>query len=141
APSLRSNESYHVFISYSSMDSAWAHFFIERLESTQLGLRVCYHERDFLPGRTIIENMVDSIHSSQKILLVLSKDFVQSKWCILEANLSVFRNCIERKPVIPVMLEPCSTPLHLSHLTYLDANDTFAEGNPSSQDMFHKALL
>ncbi|XP_068927386.1 uncharacterized protein [Petaurus breviceps papuanus] len=122
-PLLKDNEAFHFFVSYSSLDSSWAHKFIRKLETDFSDLKICYHERDFLPGKNIIENMVDCIQQSQKMLLILSQDFVQSRWCLLEANLSVFRYCMERKPVIPIMLKPCQIPLHLNHLTYLDVND------------------
>uniref|UniRef100_A0A8C3B7B0 TIR domain-containing protein n=1 Tax=Cairina moschata TaxID=8855 RepID=A0A8C3B7B0_CAIMO len=71
--------------------------FIQSLETMIPNLKACYHERDFIPGKTIIENMVESIQGSQKIVLVLSPDFVQSRWCLLEANLSVFQDCLGRK--------------------------------------------
>ncbi|XP_007478146.2 uncharacterized protein LOC103098388 [Monodelphis domestica] len=131
---LKNNEAYHLFVSYSSLDSSWAHKFIEKLEADYSDLKICYHERDFLPGKNIIENMVDCIQQSQKMLLILSQDFVQSRWCLLEANLSVFRFCMERKPVIPIMLKPCQIPLHLNHLTYLDVSDI------SFYEKFIKAL-
>uniref|UniRef100_A0A667YR52 TIR domain-containing protein n=1 Tax=Myripristis murdjan TaxID=586833 RepID=A0A667YR52_9TELE len=118
-PTLREGELYHVFISYSSTDYRWTHSLINQLES--YGLQVCYHERDFVPGRT---NMSECIQESQKVLLVLSPEFVRSRWCLLEANMSLFRNCLERKPMLPVLLEPgLAVPLHLCHLTYLDARD------------------
>ncbi|XP_010769090.1 uncharacterized protein [Notothenia coriiceps] len=121
-PTLRDGECYHVFISYSSTDYQWTHRLIDQLEAC--GLQVCYHDRDFLPGRTVLENMSDCIQESQKVLLVLSPEFVRSRWCLLEANMSLFRDCLERKPIVPVLLEPgVSVPLHLCHLTYLEAND------------------
>ncbi|KAM9854203.1 uncharacterized protein ACBR49_002822 [Aulostomus maculatus] len=121
-PTLREGECYHVFISYSSTDYQWTHSLINKLESS--GLQVCYHERDFTPGRTVLENMSDCIQESQKVLLVLSPEFVRSRWCLLEANMSLFRDCLERKPMVPVLLEPgVSVPLHLCHLTYLEASD------------------
>ncbi|KAI9519660.1 hypothetical protein NQZ68_025798 [Dissostichus eleginoides] len=121
-PTLRDGECYHVFISYSSTDHQWTHCLIDQLEAC--GLQVCYHDRDFLPGRTVLENMSDCIQESQKVLLVLSPEFVRSRWCLLEANMSLFRDCLERKPIVPVLLEPgVSVPLHLCHLTYLEAND------------------
>ncbi|XP_049429880.1 uncharacterized protein LOC125887245 [Epinephelus fuscoguttatus] len=121
-PTLRDGECYHVFISYSSTDYQWTHSLINQLESC--GLQVCYHERDFTPGRTVLENMSDCIQESQKVLLVLSQEFVRSRWCLLEANMSLFRDCLERKPMVPVLLEPgVSVPLHLCHLTYLEASD------------------
>ncbi|XP_058501935.1 uncharacterized protein LOC131470249 [Solea solea] len=121
-PTLRDGECFHVFISYSSTDYQWTHAIINHLESC--GLHVCYHERDFTPGRTVLENMSECIQESQKVLLVLSPEFVRSRWCLLEANMSLFRDCLERKPIVPVLLQPgVSVPLHLCHLTYLEAND------------------
>ncbi|XP_045047497.1 uncharacterized protein [Desmodus rotundus] len=123
-PPLGPSERFHLFVSYSSMDATWTHGLIGRLEADHAGLRVCLHERDFTPGRNVLENMAECIHQSQKVLLVLSQDFVQSRWCLLEADLSLFGYCLERKPVIPVLLRPCQVPLHLSHLTYLEATDS-----------------
>uniref|UniRef100_A0A673AT83 TIR domain-containing protein n=1 Tax=Sphaeramia orbicularis TaxID=375764 RepID=A0A673AT83_9TELE len=121
-PTLRDSERYHVFLSYSSTDYQWTHSVIPQLESC--GLRICYNERDFLPGRTVLDNMSECIQESQKVLLVLSSEFVRSRWCLLEANMSLFRDCLERKPVVPVLLESgVSVPLHLCHLTYLEAKD------------------
>ncbi|XP_057693302.1 uncharacterized protein LOC130916530 [Corythoichthys intestinalis] len=121
-PPLRQGETFHVFISHSSTDYQWTHTLIEQLEVQ--GLHVCYHERDFTAGRTVLENMSECIQESQKVLLVLSSEFVRSRWCLLEANMSLFRDCLERKPLVPVLLEPGVTiPLHLCHLTYLEARD------------------
>ncbi|XP_056243101.1 uncharacterized protein LOC130176185 [Seriola aureovittata] len=121
-PTLRDGECYHVFISYSSTDHEWTHSIINQLEF--YGLQVCYHDRDFTPGRTVLENMSECIQESQKVLLVLSPEFVRSRWCLLEANMSLFRDCLERKPIVPVLLQPgVSVPPHLCHLTYLEATD------------------
>ncbi|XP_077452742.1 uncharacterized protein LOC144071464 isoform X2 [Stigmatopora argus] len=126
-PPLKPGEAFHVFISYSSTDYQWTHALIERLESA--GLRVCYHERDFTAGRTVLENMSECIQESQKVLLVLSSEFVRSRWCLLEANMSLFRDCLERKPLVPVLLDPgVCVPLHLCHLTYLEVRDPEFEG-------------
>uniref|UniRef100_A0A3B4WE87 TIR domain-containing protein n=1 Tax=Seriola lalandi dorsalis TaxID=1841481 RepID=A0A3B4WE87_SERLL len=121
-PKLRDGECYHVFVSYSSTDHQWTHSIINQLES--YGLQVCYHDRDFTPGRTVLENMSECIQESQKVLLVLSPEFVRSRWCLLEANMSLFRDCLERKPIVPVLMQPgVSVPPHLCHLTYLEATD------------------
>nr|XP_017513157.2 uncharacterized protein LOC108395407 isoform X2 [Manis javanica] len=123
-PPLRPGEKFHLFVSYSSVDAVWTHGLISRLEADLSGMKVCLHERDFTPGRNVLENMAECIQQSQKVLLMLSQDFVQSRWCLLEADLSLFGSCLERKPVIPVLLRPCQIPLHLSHLTYLNAADS-----------------
>lgn len=120
-PTLSEKEKYHVFISFSSLDTPWVLDLVDKLEAT--GLKLCYHGRDFVPGKLITENMVESIERSQKTLMVLSPDFVRSGWCLFEANLSLLKDCMERKPIVPVMLKPCPVPLHLNHLTYIEADD------------------
>ncbi|KAM5142304.1 uncharacterized protein ACMZJ9_016239 [Mantella aurantiaca] len=122
-PELGKGHKYHVFISYSSGDSNWVLSLIHQLERTFPDLKICFHERDFVPGKTIIDNMVECIQSSQKTVMVLSPDFVRSRWCLFEANLSMFQDCILHKDIIPIMLKPCPLPLHLSHLTYLETDD------------------
>uniref|UniRef100_A0A8C6UJ06 TIR domain-containing protein n=1 Tax=Neogobius melanostomus TaxID=47308 RepID=A0A8C6UJ06_9GOBI len=91
-PELSQRESYHVFCSYSNTDYDWTHALIQQLEDK--GLRVCDHERDFTAGRPILENMTESIEQSQKVMLVLSAEFLRSRWCLLEANMSMFRDCL-----------------------------------------------
>ncbi|XP_072308925.1 uncharacterized protein [Eucyclogobius newberryi] len=117
---LSQGEPYHVFCSYSSTDYQWTHPLIQHLED--MGLRVC-DENNFTPGRPILENMSESIQQSQKVLLILSAEFVRSHWCLLEANMSMFRDCLQRKPIVPVLLQrDLPIPLHLAHLTYLDVH-------------------
>ncbi|XP_072280223.1 uncharacterized protein [Pyxicephalus adspersus] len=124
-PALRKNEKYHVFISYSTKDSIWVSGLIHKLEAAISGLKICFHERDFVPGKTIIDNMVECIQSSQKTVMVLSPDFVQSSWCLFEANLTLFQDCMLKKAIVPILLKPCPIPLNLSHLTYLEGDDEY----------------
>ncbi|KAM9324973.1 uncharacterized protein PAF06_001087 [Gastrophryne carolinensis] len=122
-PELGKGQKYHVFISYSSGDSIWVFGLVHKLESSIPGLKICFHERDFIPGKTIIDNMIECIQSSQKTVMVLSPDFVRSRWCLFETNLSMFQDCMLHKSIVPIMLKPCPVPLHLSTLTYLEADD------------------
>ncbi|XP_056387187.1 uncharacterized protein LOC130282696 [Hyla sarda] len=122
-PTLKNGNKYHVFISYSSGDSVWVSGLISKLENTFPSLKICFHERDFVPGKTIIDNMVECIQRSQKTVMVLSPDFVRSRWCQFEAKLFIFQDCMLHKAIVPIMLRPCPVPLQLSHLTYLEADD------------------
>ncbi|KAM3932773.1 uncharacterized protein RB166_005814 [Leptodactylus fuscus] len=122
-PTLTENDTYHVFMSFSAADSAWVHRLIQKLEATFPSIKICTHDREFTAGKTIIENMTESIQSCQKIVMVLSPDFVRSRWCLFEANLSMFQDCMSHKVIVPVMLKPCPMPLYLSHLTYLEVED------------------
>ncbi|KAL8621535.1 hypothetical protein ACOMHN_026207 [Nucella lapillus] len=78
---------FDVFVSYCSQDLAWVR---ERLMPTLeegLGLRLCVHERDFVPGRHIVDNIVQHVQASKKILMVFSTHFVRSQWCQFELSL------------------------------------------------------
>ena len=58
---------------------------VEVLENPGSGLRrsfrCCIHERDWIPGRTINENIFDSVNQSRRTLILLSPGFLQSSYC------------------------------------------------------------
>ncbi|XP_070198594.1 toll-like receptor 1 [Littorina saxatilis] len=75
---------YDVFVSYAKEDLPWVYQqLMPELEGRQ-GLRLCVHERDFIPGNNIVDNIVECVQSSKKILMVYSKDFLRSQWCQFE---------------------------------------------------------
>ncbi|KAL2084374.1 hypothetical protein ACEWY4_019892 [Coilia grayii] len=77
--------SYHAFISYSHSDADWVNQqLLPCLESTKPPYRVCIHERDFTPGKWIIDNIIENIENSLKVIVVLSQHFVDSEWCNYE---------------------------------------------------------
>ena len=73
----------------------------------QTRFRLCFHERDFMPGATIEENILKAIDCSRKTIVVLSRNFLQSKWCDFELQMARIE-CVEkgRNLIIAVMLEP-----------------------------------
>ena len=81
------NFTYDVFVSSAEEDEAWV---LDELLPTlegRLALRVCFHKRDFVPGKNILNNIVDSVKGSKKFLMVFSKDFAASRWCQFELDL------------------------------------------------------
>ncbi|XP_053330388.1 toll-like receptor 2 [Spea bombifrons] len=76
---------YHAFISYSCSDADWVRgVLLPRLEGSTPPYSVCIHERDFLPGKWIIDNIIENIENSRKVIFVLSRSFVNSEWCNYE---------------------------------------------------------
>ncbi|XP_070691015.1 toll-like receptor 18 [Pempheris klunzingeri] len=76
---------YHAFISYSHSDADWVRDqLLPSLENHRNPYRLCVHERDFMPGRWIIDNIIDNIENSHKVIFVLSRHFVNSEWCNYE---------------------------------------------------------
>ena len=52
----------------------------------------CYDYRDFIPGQTIIDNIVRAIEKSNRVILILTEDFVTSNWCQYEADMSIIEH-------------------------------------------------
>ncbi|XP_004867751.1 toll-like receptor 1 [Heterocephalus glaber] len=74
---------FHAFISYSGHDSAWVKKeLLPNLEKENL--QICLHERNFVPGKSILENIINCIEKSYKSIFVLSPNFIRSEWCHYE---------------------------------------------------------
>ncbi|XP_062300171.1 toll-like receptor 1 [Scomber scombrus] len=101
--------SYHAFISYSHQDSGWVDSqLVSSLEGA--GLSLCVHERDFVPGDWIIDNIINCVESSYKTLFVLSKHFVQSEWCNYELFFAQHRAIsVQQDSLVFILLEPIPT--------------------------------
>ena len=89
----------------------------------------CIADRDFTPGVSVLNNIVEAIHSSNKVILVLTDHVVSSQWCEYEADQAILRslklNDVQDQDrnsscVIPVLLEECKIPIKLQNLTYSD---------------------
>ncbi|XP_004685392.1 PREDICTED: toll-like receptor 2 [Condylura cristata] len=99
---------YDAFVSYSEQDSNWVeNLLVQELEHFDPPLKLCLHKRDFVPGKWIIDNIIDSIEKSHKTIFVLSENFVKSEWCKYELDFSHFRLFDENHDaVILILLEP-----------------------------------
>ncbi|XP_012499930.1 PREDICTED: toll-like receptor 6 [Propithecus coquereli] len=97
---------FHAFISYSEHDSAWVkNELVPCLEKEDI--RICLHERNFVAGKSIVENIINCIEKSYKSIFVLSPHFVQSEWCHYElyfAHHNLFREGSDN--LILILLEP-----------------------------------
>ena len=79
---------YDAFVSYSDQQRNFViNNMLLKLENEH-GLRLCVHQRDFTPGKDIATNITSAIHRSRKTLIVLSKSFLESNWCVFEFNMA-----------------------------------------------------
>ncbi|HUW12775.1 MAG TPA: toll/interleukin-1 receptor domain-containing protein [Anaerolineae bacterium] len=111
---------YDVFISYSDHDREWVQgWLLHRLEET--GLRVCIDFRDFELGVASLVNMENAVERSRKTLIVLTPEWVESKWTAFESLLIQTDDPAGRRArMIPLRLEPCEPPKRIAMLTYVD---------------------
>ncbi|XP_075005554.1 toll-like receptor 2 [Calonectris borealis] len=134
---------YDAFVSYSENDSDWVeNIMVRELEQACPPFRLCLHTRDFVPGKWIVDNIIDSIEKSHKTLFVLSEHFVQSEWCKYELDFSHFRLFDENNDAaILVLLEPIQSkaiPKRFCKLRKIMNTKTYLEWPPGEeqQEMF-----
>lgn len=66
-----------------------------KLESK--GLKIRIHDRDFLPGIDIAENITNAIHNSSRTVIVITSAFLKSHWCIFELNMARMESIYSRR--------------------------------------------
>ncbi|XP_070613221.1 toll-like receptor 6 [Erythrolamprus reginae] len=123
---------YHAFVSYSEHDANWVKTeLIPNLEKEDGSLRICQHERNFIPGKSIVENIIDCIEKSYKSIFVLSPNFVQSEWCHYELYFAHHKLFTENaEGLILILLESISVysiPARYYKLKALMAKRTYLE--------------
>ncbi|XP_028985078.1 toll-like receptor 18 [Betta splendens] len=123
---------FHAFISYSHSDADWVREqLLPGLENNRNPYRLCIHERDFMPGKWIIDNIIENIESSRKVIFVLSRNFVNSEWCNYELYFAQQRAMgktfsdvilVVKEPIDPSSLPSkyCRLKKMLSTKTYLE---------------------
>ncbi|NXD48139.1 TLR21 protein, partial [Corvus moneduloides] len=134
---------YDAFVSYSENDSDWVeNTMVQELEQACPPFRLCLHKRDFVPGKWIVDNIIDSIEKSRKTLFVLSEHFVQSEWCKYELDFSHFRLFDENNDAaILILLEPIQSkaiPKRFCKLRKIMNTKTYLEwpAGEEQQEMF-----
>ena len=145
---------YDAFVSYHKDDRAWVrNELYENIDMRdgevdtidQPRFRLCIHDRDFIPGEAIEENILKAIESSRKTIVVLSKNFLKSAWCEFELQIAR-KECVEkgRNLIIAVMLEPLSVDDKMSRsVERLIRKNTYIDWpeDPSKREQFWNKLI
>ncbi|XP_045214844.2 protein toll-like [Mercenaria mercenaria] len=103
---------YDIFIAHSCEDDNIIHDIVDNLEHHDPPYKVCIGERNFEPGKTISENILDAIESSHTSLLVISNNFLRSAWCNMEFREAHMRFLRDRNiNMVLIILEDLDTSL------------------------------
>ena len=135
---------YDAFVSYNHGDQRWV---IEHLlpELEYRGnIRLCLHDRDWLAGPDVADNIIDSIENSHKTILILSNHFAQSQWCELEMSMAQHKLLTSQKDVLVLVLkdpiDDCYMTSRLRHLMTTQTYLAWEAGDPQKERRFWKAL-
>lgn len=128
---------YHLFLSFCDDDEERVFSLLSELEDNYQ-LKCLYHKRDFQPGISVVENIMDGIEKSMNIVYFVSQEFKESPMCKKEVQYGIMathKQC--ENSLIPVLLESTEMPRELQTLSYVDG--TSKETNIASK--VYKACL
>ena len=75
-------QEFDAFVSYHHQDSEWVRQELRpHMEDVEPRFRLCLHQRDFVAGATVSDNICSAVDISRRMILLLSKAFLQSHWC------------------------------------------------------------
>ncbi|KAH3794249.1 hypothetical protein DPMN_147780 [Dreissena polymorpha] len=142
------NYKYDAFISYAEDNIRFIlDDVIPRLETDIISL--CIHQRDFLPGNAISDNIIHAIQSSRKTIVILSNAFLKSKWCMYEFNMARMESIYSRGEdisLVIVMLETVpNSAMPVEMLRWIQDNNyieytTDHEGNALFWDKLRRVI-
>src|ERR1051326_8571065 len=92
-----------VFISYASADRAIAKKFADALQS--LGWSVWW-DREIPLGKTFDRDIEEELNAARCVLVLWSRQSVQSRWVRTEASSAAARDCL-----VPVLIDDVAVPL------------------------------
>jgi protein toll len=149
---------YDIFLSYAWEDREIAQQIVMRLEHEENhvprgGYKVCIHERDFMPGMFITENIQQAIESSKRVVCLLSHNFIRSYWCMMEfraawshcKKLKKRRLIVVKWPEIDDLLATGTDAANQSDTNECDlrlflSTHTYVEYSPGSSDWWHQLI-
>ena len=112
---------YHLFLSFCNEDEEIAFPLLMELEE-KYRLKCLYHIRDFIPGVSVTENILNGIEKSMKIVYLISQKSKENFMCkeeILYGITASHKQC--ENSMIPVLLEKIDMPRELQSINYVDA--------------------
>nr|XP_033803352.1 toll-like receptor 8 [Geotrypetes seraphini] len=147
--SLAMSESlYDAFVTYDTRDVAVTDWIMNELrvhleEKEENKVFLCLGERDWEPGKAIIDNLTESIHRSRKTIFVLTENYVKSGNFKTSFYLALQRLMDENMDVIVlILLQPV-----LQHSQYLRLRRKLCKSsilewprNPHAKDFFWQSL-
>ena len=117
---------YDAFVSYNHGDQGWVIEHVLPELQYKGNIRLCLHDRDWLAGPDVADNIIDSIENSHKTILILSNHFVQSQWCELEMSMAQHKLLTTQKDVLVLVLkDPIDDCYMTSRLRYLMTTQTY----------------
>ncbi|KAL3861770.1 hypothetical protein ACJMK2_007791 [Sinanodonta woodiana] len=104
------NKKWDAFISYKSheIDEAFVVRTLYPKLEKELGFKLCLHFRDFVPGESIVNNIISAVENSRRTIIILSPRYVESEFTQFEYQKAQHEMLKKKHRIIPVLLEDIS---------------------------------
>ena len=135
---------YDAFVCYHNHDIQWVMHTLRILLENKHKLKLCLHDRDWLGGVDIVDNIQQSIEKSRKVVLIITNAFAKSNWCQFELTMAQHRLFSEdRDNLILVMKEKILDCYMTPRLALQLKTQTYIEWDESEmgQKVFWKRLV
>jgi hypothetical protein len=138
------NYKWDVFISYHSEVETFADEGVRQVLERG-GYSICWHHKDFVVGRPIVDNINEAVYNSRKVVIILTDKFVTSKHCMMELHLTLHRLRFTRtRCMVPIMLgsdDGCIPRELKSSITYWPLVTTGNDYRQKLLNMIGKLIL
>ncbi|KAG7458649.1 hypothetical protein MATL_G00222870 [Megalops atlanticus] len=96
---------YDAYLLYAEKDKKWVERHLLPLEDEQF--KFCMEDRDFIPGTSQLESIVDTMKNSRKIVFVVTERLLKDSWCTQYKARQALHQVIEdsRDSVVLILLE------------------------------------
>ncbi|XP_067663755.1 toll-like receptor 4 [Haliotis asinina] len=102
---------YDLFVCYSHHETEWLIMTLLAKLETELGFKLAFYDRDFLPGSLIRTEIVEKLHASRASLFVITESYLQSSYCEFEFQMVALRSLEKLSHKIFVIIKD-DIPIH-----------------------------
>ncbi|CAG5125763.1 unnamed protein product, partial [Candidula unifasciata] len=125
APPIQDLYRYHVFFSHCPEDRDWVEHIVAHLEAPPFNYTCAYASlQDEADPATLQQRILCAAMLSERVVLVLSKKYVEDVWSSFEKTLKqLTKMSLHNQRIMGVLLEDCEIPESLGELYFLDSSD------------------
>lgn len=133
ADNIEFHKKFDGFLAFSHKNLDLVTEYVEQLENGQREFKLCFYHRDWLIGESIPECILQSIDDSKRIILLMTKEFLESSWGTFEFRTAIKATSMDRHKRLIVIVYPevenfdnldTELRLYMKYNTYLSRDDS-----------------
>lgn len=135
---------YDAFVAYSGDEYEWICSKFRQTLEVDNSLKLCLHDRDFAVGESILQNIINSICKSRKVIIDATPGYLRSRWFEFEVEMSkleMFDRPYENGVIVIIRngTKPSDMPSLLKSIWKSITCVIFEEGD--TEDIFFRRLV